>query len=164
MKSFLLLAIAAILGLGLVQSEALAKNSKKSQTQDSRAWSEDGRNSRGYEKWQELTPAQRHELEERYQKFKELSPEQQQKLRRRYERFKDLPPEKQKKILERHQRIQQLSPQQREQLRKEWKQLKELPPEQRSQRRREIRREFFGDNGVDNGNADNRGEVRERRR
>jgi hypothetical protein len=165
MKRLLLLAFAVTISLGLMQGEAMAKNNKKSDSFVAPVQEQAG--GRGTapsdERWQELTPAQRREMQERYQKFQELSPEEQQKLRRRYDRFKELSPEKQKQMMERHRRLQQLPPEQRQQLKREWQQIKDLPPEQRSERRQELHRRFFNDSDIiDNDNGRERGRGRGR--
>ena len=161
MKRFLLLILAMTVCLGLMKGEALAKKNKNSNV-ESPAFEQrsEGRQGQGYEKWQEMDPAQQRELQERYRKFQEMPPQEQQKLRQRYERFKDLPAERQQEMVERHQRLQQLSPEERQQLRREWQQLKELPPKQREQRQNELQREFF--NGLDkrNGSTDSQGNGR----
>ncbi len=156
MKRFSLLVLAITVCLGLMAGEAFAKKNQKSNSGSSASGEySENRQGLGYEKWQEMHPAQQRELQERYRKFQELSPQEQQKLRRRYEQFKDLPVERQQQMMERHQRLQQLSPDERRQLRREWQQIKELPPEQRGQRQKELQREIFNDI---NGSAAGQGE------
>jgi dsDNA-specific endonuclease/ATPase MutS2 len=146
MKRLWLLSLLLMAGLAWGQGTAWAKRDHEKKVGSQRA--ETGAGAIEGNRWQQLSPEQRKELQQRYRHFQELPAAEQKKLRQRYERFRELSPEKKQRMLERHQKLQQLTPEQREALHKEWKRIKQLPPEDRSQQRKKLHQQYFnGSNG-----------------
>ncbi len=146
MKRLWFLSLLLIVGLVWGQGTAWAKRDPEPKFSGQRA--ETGAGAIEGNRWQQLSPVQRKELQQRYRQFKELPAAEQQKLRQRYDRFRELSPEKKQRMLERHQKLQQLTPEQREALHREWERIKQLPREDRRQQREKLHQQYFnGSNG-----------------
>jgi hypothetical protein len=112
---------------------------------------EDGVGATEGNRWQQLSPEKRKELQQRYRQFQELPAAEQQKLRQRYDRFRELSPEKKQRMLERHRKFQQLPPEQREELHREWQRIKQLPAKDRSQERQKLHQRYFNSSSSNGG-------------
>lgn len=99
------------------------------------------------DRWQQLSPAQRQEIQRRYEEFKQLPAAEQQRIRQQYQRFQDMSPEGRQQVLERHRRLQEMPPDQREQLQREWQQIRELPSEKRIEQRKKLQQRYFNGGG-----------------
>lgn len=146
MKHLWLLSLLLLAGLAWGQETAWAKRHYEQKAGGQRA--ETGAGATEGNRWQQLSPKQRQELQQRYRQFKEMPAAEQQKLRQRYDRFREMSPEKKQRMLERHRKFQQLTPEQREELHREWQRIKQLPAEDRSQQRQKLHQRYFnGSNG-----------------
>lgn len=144
MKRVWLLSLLLLAGLAWGQETAWAKTHHDHKASGQRA--EAGGGATEGNRWQQLNPEQRKELQQRYRQFQELPAAEQQKLRQRYDRFRELSPDKKQRMQERHRKFQQLPPEQREELHREWQRIKRLPAKDRSQERQKLHQRYFNDN------------------
>ena len=141
MKRLWLLSLLLLAGLALGQETAWAKRHYDQKTGGQRT--ENGAGATKGNRWQQLSPDQRRELQQRYRQFQEMPAAEQQKLRQRYDRFREMSPEKKQRMLERHRKFQQLTPEQREELHQEWQRIKKLPEKDRRQQRQKLHQRYF---------------------
>ncbi len=143
MKRLWILSLLLMAGLAWGQETAWAKRDYGQKAGGQRV--EAGAGATEGNRWQQLSPEQRKELQQRYRQFQEMPAAEQQKLRQRYDRFRELSPEKKQRMLERHREFQQLRPEQREELHREWQRIKQLPAQDQSQERQKLHQRYFND-------------------
>src|SRR5438105_4684095 len=98
-----------------------------------------GQGTKGRDKVEKLSPAERAWLEKEFKALRDLPPEEQQRVRKNLRRWMQLPEEKRAQLRERWQEWQQLSPEQRQRLRQRFEEFQRLPPEERQRLREELR-------------------------
>jgi hypothetical protein len=82
-------------------------------------------------KWENMSPPQRQEIQERYKKWKNLPREKKERLKESFRTFKNLSPEEKKKLKERFRIYQELDNTEKQLLRERVKKFENIPPETR---------------------------------
>jgi len=99
-----------------------------------------GQGTRGRDKIEKLSPAERRWLEKEFKALRDLPPDEQQRVRKNLRRWMQLPEEKRAQLRERWKKWQQLAPEQRQRLTRLREVLRRLPPGERQRLREALRR------------------------
>src|ERR687887_591623 len=95
---------------------------------------------KGRDKVEKLSPAERDWLEQQSKALHDLPPEEQQRVRKNLRRWVQLPEEQRTQLRERWQEWQQLPPEQRQRLQQRYEEFQRLPVEERQRLREDLRR------------------------